>query len=504
MIASIRPRLVRCFGWNLAGAVAFVGLAVQAAHADQVSAEAKKGLRGGTPEERQAAVRRAVEEGAADAVPLVLPLAANDKDGGVRDVAFTELTKIKTEAAAKHLVEKGLKSRDESMRRIAAEILGVIEAPGVDAALIPLLEDSDRGVRIAAAHTAGFVKAAATREKLIALVDADKDPLVRSVAVESVGRIGGSDVVELLNRWLQSPSESVQVSALHQFWWHDKVRGAEATAEVLGMKELREDGALRPLLVQAIEEAVRYRSKPCLPRLVELLTHPRARARDMAYQSLLEITGLEIPNIPADWLDWWQRQGGRFEIPQKGGSKQQVAQRSQVRFYGIPIVSDRLVFVVDYSGSMNSTGKDGASKIANARKALAEVLNGLPDGTEFNVIAFSTEPRSWRADLQKKNKQNVGDALDFVNRTDVGGWTNVYDSLARAIAMQSVDTVVLLSDGAPSVGEYEYFSRIRHHVRLLNRTRKVAVSAVALETNDDAKRFLKELAKDTGGEFVER
>lgn len=472
--------------------------------AGEPSAGTKKDLRAGEADVRRNAAKRAAEEAGGGAVPFLLPLAANDKDSGVRDAAFTEMTRLKTEEAVKNLVEKGVSSRDAAIRRIAAEVLGVIEAPGVDTALVPLLDDKDRAVRIAAAYAAGLVKAASAKPRLIELVELDKDPLVRSVAVESIGRIGGADVTNLLDTFMNSASESVQISALHQYWWHDKRRGAERTAEVLARPDLRADGPLRPLLVQAVEEALKYRAKPCLPRLVELLTHPRARMRDMAHQTLQEITGLSIPNIPSDWMDWWQQQGAKYEVPEKGKGASVGAQRSQVRFYGIPIVSDRIVFVIDYSGSMNSSGKDGKPKIDQARAALAEVLNALPDGTEFNLIAFSTEPRTWRPELQKKNKQTVADAIKFAQSTSVGGWTNVYDSLVRGLEMQSVDTVVLLSDGAPSVGEYEFFSRIRHHVRLLNRTRKVAVSSIALETSDDAKRFLKELAKDTGGDYVER
>lgn len=484
--------------------IALIGAGFVPAIAKDLSAELKKDLKAGQPEVRKGAVRRAGDEAGGDAVPYLLPVAANDRDSGVRDIAFTEMTKLKTEDAVKHLVEKGLKAKDPAVRRIAAEVLGVIEAPGVDVALLSLLEDKDRETRIAAAYSAGLVKAASLREKLIELVSIDKDPLVRSVAVESIGRLGGADTLLLLDKFMESSSEAVQIAALRQYWWTDKARGAEVTANVLARSDLRADGPLRPLLVQAIEEVSRYRARPCLPRLVELLAHPRARARDMAWQTLQEITGLSIPNNPSDWMDWWQQQGAQYEVPKKGGTPASGAQRSQVRFYGIPIVSDRIVFVIDYSGSMNGVGKEGTTKIDSARAALAEVLNALPDGTEFNVIAFSTEPRSWRPELQKKSKQTVADAIRFAQATSVAGWTNVYDSLARGLEMQNVDTIVLLSDGAPSIGQYQYFSRIRHHIRLLNRTRKVAVSSIALETSDDAKKFLKELAKDTGGEYVER
>jgi hypothetical protein len=468
-----------------------------------VPIDVRNDLKAGMADTRRAAVKRAMTSGA-DAVKFVLPLAVNDKDGGVRDTAFTELTRLKTGDAVRAIVEHGVGSRDAKVRAIAVELLSVIEPPGVEDAIVRCLGDKDAAVRLAAAACAGQVKATAAAPELLRIVDEEKDPLLRSVAIESLSRLEVDGITAHLERWLDSPSESVQLTALHQFFWNDKVKGAAAAARFLESPALAADGPLRPLLVQAIEEARRYRDPVCLPGLVSLLEHPRARARDMAYQTLREVTGLEIPNTPSNWKQWLELHGGTFVPPAKDAVKAGLVDRSQVSFYGVPIVSDRVVFVLDFSGSMRESDESGRSKLDSARDALAEVLNALPDGTLFNVIAFSNEPKAWRESAQPKKPGNVDGALKFVRGMSAGGWTNVYDSLALALRMESIDTIVLLSDGAPSSGAFHFFSRIRHHVRMLNRTRKVAVSSIALKTSEDAKRFLRELAKDTGGDFVER
>lgn len=465
---------------------------------------AKNGLRDASDSTRSQSVAEVLRTGGAQGIPLVLPLAVKDKSAYVRDSTFTELSKLKTGDAVAALVAKGVKSPDAGVRRVALEVLGFMEAPGVEEALVEPLADKDPKVRAAAAATAGFVKAKSLRDALIKRVETDNDLLTRSYAIEAVSRIGGEDTVAHLDRWVRNANESIQLTALHQFWWHDKERGAARTAEFLADPKLREDGTTRPLLIQAIEEAVKYRAKSTLPELVGLLSHPRARIRDAAYGALSEITGLEIPNSPQDWQDWWKYNGEKYEVPAKPERGAQKPARSMVNFYGIPIVSDRIIFVIDYSGSMNSGGRDGKLKIDSAREALAEVLNALPEKTEFNIIAFSTEPRAWRDTLQAKSKSTVEDALDFARKTQVRGSTNFFDALEQAMNMNEADSIVMLSDGAPSAGAYIFFSRIRHQVRALNRMRKVAVSAIALETTADANRFLSELAKDTGGEFVER
>ena len=232
---------------------------------------------------------------------------------------------------------------------------------------------------------------------------------------------------------------------------------------------------------------------------IETNNYPKEiRAIARVYDS----TGNIITNLAPPYCEDLRYWGA---IKEKLGKQTVGIDKFTVREFGdkdsIPY---NVMLTIDYSGSMNSGGRDGKLKIDSAREALAEVLNALPEKTEFNIIAFSTEPRAWRDTLQAKSKSTVEDALDFARKTQVRGSTNFFDALEQAMNMNEADSIVMLSDGAPSAGAYIFFSRIRHQVRALNRMRKVAVSAIALETTADANRFLSELAKDTGGEFVER
>ncbi len=429
------------------------------------------------------------------------------------------MTRDRSSAVVAELVKRGLGSHDSNLRRVAADALADLEPPGVDIELLPALSDPAAATRAAAACACGFVKARSTRDRLVELVDTDPDPLVRSVAAESVGRLGGPDAVALLDRFMQSPREEVQVAALSRYFEIDPVRGAAVTAEVLSRRDLRADLPLRPLLVQAIEEATRYATKPCVPRLVELLAHPRARARDMAWQALREITGLEIPNQATDWMQWWSMHGRDFVSPRAplpansakpipGGaanaSRATSGMRSEAQFYGIPIVSDRVVFVIDHSGSMREPGPDGRSKIDGARAALAQVLNALPDGTEFGIIAFSDEPHVESAPLRKRSSASVAAAMESLSSIRAEGSTNLYDSLVKAIDVDGADTVVLLTDGEPSSGAVRLYPRIKACLQSKNRLRRVAISTIGLGTSPASNRFLRDLARLTGGDFVER
>lgn len=469
----------------------------------QVAAEIRKDLKSGREDVRADAVRAAALVGA-DAVPLLLPIAAADRDARVRDTAFQELGRIDGPEAIAHFT-KGLRAADAAERAIAAEIIGVLGAAGVGAALRPLLDDKDAAVRLAAATAAGLCKAAECRDALVAMVDASADPLLRAVAIESVSRIGDEGTVELLERWLQSDAPGLAVAALTQLRFQDRDRAEAAIGDVLARAAATTESS--PLLRQAIEEAVRVRRKGPLPGLVGLLDHPRPRIAHQAWLALREITGKELPFARTAWQEWWDHYGESFTVPRKddaGAGAPAPASGSRVRFFDAPIDSDRVVFVIDFSGSMRDPDAQGTPKIDRARAALQDALAALGPEARFNVIAFGDEPRLFRKELVPADRKNVDDAGKFARSAGAKGKTNVFDALELALHLADVDTVVLLSDGAPSAGRFEHYGRIRFQLLRDNKIRKVAISVVALQTGDKAQEFLRRLAEDTGGTYLDR
>lgn len=469
--------------------------------AEGVPSDVRRNLKAGLENTREKAVREAVKIAGTQAIPLVLPLAAGDRDGRVRDVAFSELCKLRDDDAILAFVKEGLRSRDQAFQRVSAEILGNIRAAGAAEELMPLLKSRDSEVRRAAAWALGQLKAVAALPKLQSVVEGDRDPLVRALAVESISRIGGESVLNSLLGWSDGGDEARKMSALQSLRFHNKDEAARALRDVLMAEEKSEE--LSPILAQALLEVKNVRERELIVPLIALLDHPRPRTVALAFSGLRNLTGMELPCDRKAWTEWWEYYGPTFKIEDKKEMQSGEVVGSQVSFFGTPIVSDRIVFVIDFSGSMKNEGKSGRPKIDEAIEALRETLESLPKGARFSVISFGDAARAWKEDLVTAKKKTIADALAFLRAAPPRGRTNIYDALDMALGMKGLDTVVLLSDGGPSAGQYEFFSRIRHHLRWRNRLKLAAINSVSLGSSKGANNFLRQLAEDSGGESFE-
>lgn len=110
-----------------------------------------------------------------------------------------------------------------------------------------------------------------------------------------------------------------------------------------------------------------------------------------------------------------------------------------------------IVFVVDTSGSMRGI------KIDQVKEALKYCIEHLNSGDRFNVVQFATVAKTFTASPVPADTVNIQKALDFVDRLEARGGTNIHGALLLSTRMLD-DTkrpamVVFLTDGEPTVGE---------------------------------------------------
>ncbi len=67
--------------------------------------------------------------------------------------------------------------------------------------------------------------------------------------------------------------------------------------------------------------------------------------------------------------------------------------------------------------------------------------------------------------------------------------------------MKDVDTIFLLSDGAPGTGKYVATDDILRAVRRENQTRRIAIHCVSVGMDSQ---LLRKLAEQNGGRYVRR
>jgi hypothetical protein len=186
------------------------------------------------------------------------------------------------------------------------------------------------------------------------------------------------------------------------------------------------------------------------------------------------------------------------------------------QYYGVSVPSDRVLFVVDVSGSMSWPWRKEPKRIDVARKELARVLRELRPESLFNVILFSTKVRAWQKAEVPADPRHVEAALAWVERNvrDPEGDTYAYAALEEAFGRNpEFDTICLLSDGAPSHGPYVSPEGILASAKVWNRYRGAVIHTVGLtlesldrgmpnlaEDLPQMKRFLEQLSATTRGE----
>ena len=176
------------------------------------------------------------------------------------------------------------------------------------------------------------------------------------------------------------------------------------------------------------------------------------------------------------------------------------------KFFGIRIISHRVIFIIDTSGSMvdrvhgRMVGRRGATRIDVAKEELSKSIKALGDGALFNIYSFSSGVGRWlKKGITSASDSSRKSALTFVERLGAGGATNLYDTIKLAFEDPDVDTLYVLSDGEPTAGAEIDPHRIRDDVKFWNRHRRIKIHTIAVGGTLE---ILEWLAADSGGEHV--
>lgn len=325
---------------------------------------------------------------------------------------------------------------------------------------------------------------------------------VRVVAADIFGATRDPEVVEVLTPLLKDPFLEVQLAATH---------------------------ALKQIGGRDVVEA-----------LIENFSKFEGRCLDDVADALLWLTGEDFGVSKVSWEAWWQSKGKDAEI--RGITREEFDQiREESRnnttgtYYGLRVISKFVTFIVDISGSMEEPyevdtiklpggrkGKRGATGVAEdeeksgrqkkevlpkievARRELVRVLDGIPAGTQFNIIPFESSYTPWRPALVQMDDEVRLQAIEFVTQLNPRGMTNVYDTLVSALEDIEVNTIYFLSDGAPTMGKITEPQGILDRIRELNSERKVKIHTIGFHLDPGAAALMRKLAEENHGDFVEK
>jgi hypothetical protein len=131
------------------------------------------------------------------------------------------------------------------------------------------------------------------------------------------------------------------------------------------------------------------------------------------------------------------------------------------RFAGLALTGQRVVFLVDISGSMrmrDPTTED-RTKWPMVCEVLGKLMRSLPDLKQYQVIVFSDRlsyplgrPGYW---LDFDAQTSVHDTVERLKRVVPQGETNMSAAIGEAFRYRplDMDTLYLLSDGLPNLGD---------------------------------------------------
>lgn len=107
------------------------------------------------------------------------------------------------------------------------------------------------------------------------------------------------------------------------------------------------------------------------------------------------------------------------------------------------------VFIVDVSGSMNGF------PIEISKKLITSVLKGLQETDRFNILLFAGSSEQYGSEMLPATRNNVDNAIDFIENQSGSGGTQVLPALEKAMDMLEDEgrssTVVIATDGLVTV-----------------------------------------------------
>ena len=252
--------------------------------------------------------------------------------------------------------------------------------------------------------------------------------------------------------------------------------------------------ACRRAVVQAM---VLIREPEAVDALIELLPKVDGEVRGDVLRRLAALADQWLGTDAKAWQAWWNKHKKGFEFPPESRQPLSGADgaHGQSSFYGLPIQSRRIVFVIDISGSMRGP------RLAAAQQELTHAIDGLPDRDSFSMVAFSTRAIVWRKALVAATAQSKEAAKHFVYMLRAGGRTAADDALEAAFDFDA-EAIYFLSDGEPNAGKIPRPMAIIDTVTQINRTRRISIYTIGIipgAAGGPLESFMKTLAEQNFG-----
>ncbi|MBI5394070.1 MAG: VWA domain-containing protein [Verrucomicrobia bacterium] len=293
----------------------------------------------------------------------------------------------------------------------------------------------------------------------------------------------------------------------------------DVVAQIASLLDEKLPHAVRASAADALGGIKSRRALPALVALVKDTTIGEA-----AQRSLFRLTGQDFGEDSSKWAAWLKGQGSQAELKMLGLADWETHLKAKpaaapppkkkefsARFYGVEVKTRHCLFVLDCSGSMEG------ERITHLKEEMVNLLaafEGKPKTLRFAIILFHTEVEGCftARGLMPNDAESLKRASKYVDRIVAGGGTAMMSALqfvaAKLLPGGDVDTIYLLSDGAPTDAAPEDVlaaaRKIHDDFQVKFHTIGIGESEGLVVTQDRPPTLLDQIAKATGGTYVAR
>ena len=303
---------------------------------------------------------------------------------------------------------------------------------------------------------------------------------------------------------------ALRVRALDVLAWRGD---GTVLGKALGMLKLPRDE--QPFLLAAIRTLRYFHDKRGIEPLIAFLEREDLkRERTDAQLALTSLTGVDHGPYAVQWKKWWEDNKATFVMPKDPKPTGNVKPpKKGTTFYGIQTLSDKVLFIVDISGSMDKQLKGGEAEGGKTKWEVlqAELIGavyGLAPTDTFNVIFFNHAVIPWKTAKVQANDLNKDAVKAWIEKQKPVGGTNLFDSFEmgfriahRVTGPPDLDTVFFLTDGRPTAGKIRDRQRMLQIFKEWNTTAHLTIHTIGVGADHDIE-FMKELARIGDGRYV--
>ncbi len=367
------------------------------------------------------------------------------------------------------------------------------------------LRHADPNVRRAVAESLSRMSGTAEAYDEILKCLKEKEVSVLYELVKALGNTGDAKAMEHLLKFAESKDWRLREAVA----WSLSRMPAEAAFAKLNDLVLDEDWHVQETAVFSLKKIDK---KECIPVLIAALKTSHTRVAEEVRATLEKMTGKDFGLDFELWKSWWDLKGKEDPKPKAERDVSEV-----VTYYGIKVISDRVVFIIDTSHSMIAKEPSGTSRMDMAKDELLVTLEKLGGRTLFNIVTFSGSPLLWQKELKKATPENKKLAKEWLLTQNPFGQTCTYDTLKTVLEdVAGLDTVFFLSDGLPTAGRHVLQEKVLADVSKMNQFLKVKIHCIALltgkydemgapeEDKEILEHFMRRLAEENNGNFILR